>query len=68
MTSGSTTYPAAKAKRDSSMSLKQEPSEGAYDDVLQDPRDMVKTALFEPQSPVMQAYIPRLQRLLARSS
>ncbi len=46
------------------MPLKREASEDAYDVVPQDPRDMVRTALFEPQSPAMQAYIPRLQRLL----
>jgi hypothetical protein len=63
ITSGSTAYPAAKAKGDRSMPVKRERPEGAYGLVSQDPRDRVKTGLFEPQSPAMQAYILRSQRL-----
>jgi retron-type reverse transcriptase len=59
MTLGPTAYPAAKAKRDSSMPIKRKWSEDAYGHVLQGPRDMVRAALLEPQPPVMQAYIPR---------
>ncbi len=46
------------------MLVKREASEDVYGVVLQDPRDRVRTALFKPQSPAMQANIPRLQRLL----
>jgi len=63
-TPGSTAYPAAKAKRDRSMPLKRKRSEDAYDRVPQDLCDMVRTRLSEPQSPAMQAYIPRLPRLV----
>ena len=61
--SGSTAYPAAKAKRDRSMPLKRGRSEDADGRAPQDPRDMVKARLLEPESPAMQAYIPRAQRL-----
>jgi len=61
---GSTAYPAAKAKRDRSMPLKREGPRDAHGCVPQDPRDMVRTTRFEPQSPAMQAYIPRLPRLV----
>ncbi len=67
-TFGSTAYPLVKAKRNNSMPLTQEGSEDVYDLVLQDPRNMVKTALFEAQSPGMKAYILRPQRLKAESS
>jgi RNA-directed DNA polymerase len=67
-TFGSTAYPLAKAKRNNSMPLTQERSEDVYALVLQDPRNMVKTALFEAQSPGMKAYILRPQRLKAESS
>ena len=67
-TFGSTAYPLAKAKRNNSMPLTQEGSEDVYDLVLQDPRNMVKTELFEAQSPGMKAYILRPQRLKAESS
>jgi hypothetical protein len=67
VTSGSTADLAAKAKGDSSMPLKRDRSEDAYGLVLQDPPGtlwvMVKAELPEPQSPAMQAYILRLQRL-----
>src|SRR4051794_38685082 len=59
VTLGPTAYPAAKAKGDRSMPSKRERSEDADDPVPQGPRDTVRTELFEPQSPAMQAYIPR---------
>src|SRR4051812_939821 len=59
MTLGPTAYPAAKVKGDRSMPSKRERSEDADDPVPQGPRDTVRTELFEPQSPAMQAYIPR---------
>jgi hypothetical protein len=59
MTLGPTAYLAAKAKGDRSMPSKRERSEDADDPVPQGPRDTVRTGLFEPQSPAMQAYIPR---------
>ena len=59
MTLGPTAYPAAKAKGDRSMPSKRERSEDADDPVPQGPRDTVRTALFEPQPPTMQPYIPR---------
>ena len=58
-TLGPTAYPAVKAKGDRSMPSKRERSEDADDPVPQGPRDTVRTGLFEPQSPAMQAYIPR---------
>src|SRR5215208_3691106 len=59
MTLGPTPYPAAKVKGDRSMPSKRERSEDADDPVPQGPRDTVRTELFEPQPPTMQAYIPR---------
>ena len=59
MTPGPTAYLAAKAKGDRSMPSKRERSEDADDPVPQGPRDTVRTELFEPQPPTMQAYIPR---------
>ena len=41
------------------MPLKHGCSEDAYGHAAQDPRDMVKATLLEPQPPVMQASIPR---------
>jgi hypothetical protein len=61
-TSGSTAYLAAKAQGDGSMPLKRGRAEDAYGRAPQDPRDMVKATLLEPQSPAMEAYIPRAQR------
>jgi hypothetical protein len=58
-TLGPTAYPAVKAKGDRSMPSKRERPEDADGRVPQGPRDKVRTALFEPQSPGMQAYIPR---------
>ena len=58
MTPGPTAYPAVKAKGDRSMPSKRERSEDADDPVPQGPRDTVRTELFEPQPPAMQAYIP----------
>jgi retron-type reverse transcriptase len=59
MPPGPTAYPAAKVKGDRSMPSKRERSEDADDPVPQGPRDTVRTELFEPQPPTMQAYIPR---------
>ena len=59
MTLGPAAYPMVKARGDSSMPSKRERSEDAYGPVPQGPRDMVRTGLFEPQPPAMQAYIPR---------
>ena len=59
MTLGPTAYPAAKVKGNRSMPSKRERSEDADDPVPQGPRDTVRTGLFEPQPPTMQAYIPR---------
>src|SRR4051812_5281009 len=59
VTLGPTAYLAAKAKGDRSMPSKRERSEDADDPVPQGPRDTVRTGLFEPQPPAMQAYIPR---------
>ena len=58
-TLGPAAYPAVKAKGDRSMPSKRERPEDADGRVPQGPRDKVRTALFEPQSPGMQAYIPR---------
>lgn len=58
-TLGPTAYLAAKAKGDSSMPTKRERPEDAHGRVPQGPRDRVRTALFEPQPPAMQADIPR---------
>ncbi len=58
-TLGPTAYPAVKAKGDRSMPSKRERPEDADGRVPQGPRDKVRTALLEPQSPGMQAYIPR---------
>ena len=59
VTPGPTAYLAAKVKGDRSMPSKRERSEDADDPVPQGPRDTVRTELFEPQPPTMQAYIPR---------
>ncbi len=67
MTSGPTTNLMVKARGDSSMLLKRKKSEDAYDLVLQDPCDMVRAKLPKPQFPVMEAYILRLQHLMAGS-
>src|SRR4051794_28061667 len=50
---------AAKAKGDKSMVGKRERPEGVYGRDSRDPRAMVKGRLLEPQSPAMQAHIPR---------
>ena len=59
MTLGLAAYPMMKVKGDSSMPSKRERPEDAYGRVPQGPRDMVRTELFEPQPPAMQAYISR---------
>ena len=52
-------YLEAKAEGDSSMVGKRERPEGAYGRDPREPRAMVKAALLEPQSPVMQGHISR---------
>ena len=59
MTLGPAAYLMMKVKGDISMPSKRERSEDAYGRVPQGPRDMVRTGLFKPQPPAMQAYIPR---------
>ncbi len=60
---GHPAYLDVKTEGDRSMPGKREMPEGAEGHVSQDPRDMVKARLLEPQSPVMETYIPRSQRL-----
>ena len=57
--SGSSTYLRAKAGGDKSMSEKRESQEGVYGAVPQDPRDMVKAILPEPQFPVVEPHTHR---------
>ncbi len=45
------------------MLIKRKKSEDVYGLVPQDPCNMVRAELLKPQFPVMEAYIPRLQRL-----
>jgi hypothetical protein len=59
MTLGPTADPAVKAKGDRSMPSKRGRSEDADGRAPQGPRDKVRTVLFEPQPPVMEAYILR---------
>src|SRR5262249_60480645 len=59
ITSGSTAYPRAKSRRDSSMPPKRGLPEDVYGSALQDPRDTVKAELLESQSPVAQGMAPR---------
>src|SRR5438874_13135904 len=58
-TPGSSTYLTAKARGDKSMSEKREAREGVYRVVLQDPRDRVRAALPEPQSPAVELHTRR---------
>src|SRR5438874_12409890 len=58
-TPGSSTYLRAKAGGDKSLSEKREAREGVYGAVLQDPCDMVKAPLPEPQSPVVEPHTHR---------
>ena len=53
---GHSTYLKVKAGGDKSMSEKQEALEGAEGVVLQDPRDMAKARLPEPQSPAVELH------------
>jgi len=62
-TSGSTAYPRAKARRDSSMPSKREALEDAEGADLPDPRAKVKAVLLELQVPRVQAPTLRLQHL-----
>ena len=65
LTPGSTAYLAAKAKGDNSMPSKPVLPEDVYGTDRQDPRDMAKAELPEPQSPAMQSDIPRSPRLVS---
>jgi hypothetical protein len=49
----------ANAKGDNSMLTKRETPEGMYGVVLQDPSDMVKAELLEPQLPAVKPPAPR---------
>ena len=60
---GHPAYLDVKTEGDRSMPGKRETPEDAEGRVPQDPRDMVKAKLLEPQSPTMQMYISRSQRL-----
>ena len=53
----------AKAGGEKSMPEKRRSLEGAEGDAPQDPRDMAKATLLEPQSPAMKCAHPLLQRL-----
>jgi len=56
---GGPTYLETKVEGESSMSVKRSLPEGGYGAAPQDPRDMVRARLPEPQFPVMQYHIPR---------
>ena len=58
-TPGSSTDLKAKAGGDKSLSEKREAWEGVYRVVLRDPRDMVRAALPEPQSPAVELHTRR---------
>jgi len=58
-TPGSSTDLKAKARGDKSLSEKQGAWEGVYDVALQDPRDRVRAALPEPQSPAVELHTRR---------
>src|SRR5688572_26094721 len=64
LTPGSTAYLAAKANGNNSMPSKPVLSEDVYGTDRQDPRDMAKAELPEPESPAMQSDIPRSPRLV----
>ena len=60
---GHAAYPDAKAKGNNSMLRKREQAEDVYASLVpQDPRDMVRTTLFESQFPVAQRAASRLPR------
>src|SRR2546421_9868032 len=65
-TPGSSTYLKAKARGDKSMSEKREAREGVYRVVLQDPRDRMRAALPEPQSPAVELHTRRDHAWLRR--
>src|SRR5438874_10231614 len=65
-TPGSSTYLTAKARGDKSMSEKREAREGVYRAVLRDPRDRVRAALPEPQSPAVELHTRRDHAWLRR--
>ena len=58
-TPGSSTHLTAKAQGDKSLSEKQGTWEGVYDVALRDPRDRVRAALPEPQSPAVALHTSR---------
>ena len=58
-TPGSSTDLKAKARGDKSLSEKREAREGVYRVVLRDPRDRVRAALPEPQSPAVELHTRR---------
>src|SRR5215813_4657865 len=65
-TPGSSTHLKAKAGGDKSMSEKREAREGVYRVVLRDPRDKVRAALPEPQSPAVALHTRRDHAWLRR--
>jgi hypothetical protein len=65
-TPGSSTDLKAKAGGDKSLSEKREAREGVYRVVLRDPRDRVRAALPEPQSPVVELHTRRDHAWLRR--
>ena len=56
---GRLAYLDGKPRGDKSMPGKRWPSGGVQGGVLRDPHDMAKAGLLEPQSPMMEAHIPR---------
>jgi hypothetical protein len=60
---GHPAYLKAKANGNHSMPGKRETLEDVYDVVPQDPRDMARAKLLEPQFPAMQRNVHRLPRL-----
>ena len=65
-TPGSSTHLKAKAGGDKSLSEKREAREGVYRVVLRDPRDTVRAALPEPQSPAVALHTRRDHAWLRR--
>ena len=65
-TPGSSTDLKAKAGGDKSLSEKREAREGVYRVVLRDPRDRVRAALPEPQSPAVELHTRRDHAWLRR--
>src|SRR5262250_3335993 len=65
-TPGSSTHLTAKAGGDKSLSEQRETREGVYRVVLRDPRDTVRAALPEPQSPAVELHTRRDHAWLRR--